>query len=346
MRKWMLLLILAGCGSENPPASSAEDAQVIADATPAVDASFVCMVDETRDCTCFDGSGGLQPCLADRSGFDSCTCGPTDSGVEPDAGQSDATSMDTGIHPRDGSAPDMGSPDSGIIQDSGALVDSGVPADSGVAPDSGVDPCLSMNCDDGNPCTADSCSAGVCQHQATSEGASCGSGICRAGSCCNGCWDGSACQPGNAVAACGTPQTGGGMCSSCDDSNACTSDSCSNGICSHPAVAPGTMCPGGTCSAIGTCLACGSQGENCCFSGGASYCDTGLFCEGNNTCQSSCGNLNEACCGTSCNGVGVLSCRSGFCQPLGCGFHGNACCPLAPRCNTGMTCAGSPAICG
>lgn len=39
-----------------------------------------------------------------------------------------------------------------------------------------------MNCDDANPCTADSCSEGACSHS-NLDGTSCGNGSCSGGVC-------------------------------------------------------------------------------------------------------------------------------------------------------------------
>ena len=57
------------------------------------------------------------------------------------------------------------------------------------------------------------------------EGESCGdgAGVCRSGECCTGCWDGSACQGGRAVDACGVA---GGECASCTTGNACAGGAC------------------------------------------------------------------------------------------------------------------------
>src|SRR6187200_2679279 len=38
------------------------------------------------------------------------------------------------------------------------------------APEGGGDPCAGKNCDDGNPCTTDGCSAGSCTHKSVGYG--------------------------------------------------------------------------------------------------------------------------------------------------------------------------------
>ncbi|HXH18841.1 MAG TPA: T9SS type A sorting domain-containing protein, partial [Chitinophagales bacterium] len=70
-----------------------------------------------------------------------------------------------------------------------------------------------LNCDDGNPCTADGCANGVCTHS------------------------GGNCDDGNA---CTTDACVNGICTNtpilCNDNNACTNDFCLNGNCSHPQI--------------------------------------------------------------------------------------------------------------
>jgi len=76
-------------------------------------------------------------------------------------------------------------------------------------------------CNDGNPCTNDSCSDGSCQH-VNNE---------------NACNDGNTCTTND--------QCSNGSCSgtpmNCDDKNRCTDDKCVNGECQHPLI----QCPQG-----------------------------------------------------------------------------------------------------
>ena len=94
------------------------------------------------------------------------------------------------------------------------------------------------SCDDGNPCTADSCSdTGGCTH---------------------------------------TPIAGCTACTSaaqCDDGNACTTDTCSAGRCAHAAAADGTACLDGVfCNGAETCRA------GACVAGSPPACDDGNAC--------------------------------------------------------------------
>ncbi len=71
-----------------------------------------------------------------------------------------------------------------------------------------------LSCDDGNFCTADLCSGGVCNHEPANDGLACD--------------DGSGCTYDDLCAA--------GVCAgtlSCDDGNACTTDACDGTACTH-----------------------------------------------------------------------------------------------------------------
>lgn len=104
--------------------------------------------------------------------------------------------------------------------------------------------------DDGNPCTTDACSSGLCSHAPMSDGVSCGAGMaCLAGACqsstcdppcdeCQACSVSLTCEPTN------------GACT--DDGDPCTTDTCSGGACAHPDAPNGTPCAGGSCQG-GTC---------------------------------------------------------------------------------------------
>ncbi len=97
-------------------------------------------------------------------------------------------------------------------------------------------------CDDGNPCTKDSCGPDGCVHEPISGG-TCDDG--------NVCTTNDTCSNGTCV---GTPITG----ASCDDGNACTTnDTCSNGTCVGVPLPDGTICGPGTisfCSASYVCV--------------------------------------------------------------------------------------------
>jgi hypothetical protein len=147
---------------------------------------------------------------------------------------------------------------------------------------------------DGNPCTTDECSSGTTSHQPVAQGTSCGAGglVCDGASACVACISASTC-PGTDTecqsrtcvsGACGVGfKAAGTLLSSqiandckkaqCDgagatqtvnddtdlpvDNNPCTSDVCTAGVPSNPALAVGTTC-GGTsiCNGVGVCVGC------------------------------------------------------------------------------------------
>jgi len=96
-------------------------------------------------------------------------------------------------------------------------------------------------------------------------------GRCRGGSCCAGCWNGTGGVPGRAAAACGR---GGGVCATCADMDACSSDVCSaTGTCTYPDAPLGTVCDDGLfCTASDRCDGAGNCG------GAGSRCDDGITC--------------------------------------------------------------------
>ncbi len=114
----------------------------------------------------------------------------------------------------------------------------------------------SLLCDDGVPCTSDACSSstGTCAHTALANGSACTTGTA--------CISSETCLAGVCQ---------GGSPTMCDDSNACTTDSCNSGTgaCAHTnltgtpcsdgnACTPGDICVTGACStghAIVTTLA-------------------------------------------------------------------------------------------
>ena len=110
-------------------------------------------------------------------------------------------------------------------------------------------------CDDGNPCTSDTCPGKVCTHTPMTDGTSCGSlnpcdapGLCQAGACV---------RPG--------PQ--------CDDHNPCTTDTCVGGVgCANVPVTGGACDDGDACTSGTTCV----QGR--CTHGAPLSCDDGNIC--------------------------------------------------------------------
>ena len=179
------------------------------------------------------------------------------------------------------------------------------------------------SCDDGNDCTDDGCSAsGACTKSTKSTGTSCnsGKGKCAAGSCCQGCLQGTVCKGGSSTSLCGQ---GGVVCKSCDDGNDCTDDGCSaSGACTKSTKSTGTSCNSGKgkCAAGSCCQGC-LQGTVCKGGSSTSSCGVGgevcKSCPGA-TCQSSSCTSSGSCVkisannGTSCNS-GKGQCAGGSC---------------------------------
>jgi hypothetical protein len=172
------------------------------------------------------------------------------------------------------------------------------------------------NCNDGNPCTTDGCDAGTqkCTH------------VGHAGPCEDGsfCTLNDSCQAGVCVP---------GLTMQCDDSNACTDDSCDkiNGCVHLASVATctdGNVCTVGDACSAGKCVAGGPvdcddsnlcTDDTCDFIGGcvsmanAATCDDGDACTVGDTCSNStCGkggpkdcDDKNACTVDSCGGGGA-----------------------------------------
>ncbi len=132
---------------------------------------------------------------------------------------------------------------------------------------------------------------------------------------CTGCWSGSACEPGDSIAACGT---GGAACLSCDDGNPCTDDGCSAGACSN-VPSDAATCDGGTCHGGECCTGCwdgtacrAGDAVDACGAAGAG-CDV---CEADaNPCTTAA--CVAGACGNPPDDTGV--CTDGTC-------HGGTCC--------------------
>jgi hypothetical protein len=186
------------------------------------------------------------------------------------------------------------------------------------------------NCNDGNDCKTDSCTAGACTRTNVPDNASCmgGTGTCHGGACCTGCWNGSACAQGNAPGACGK---NGGACSVCNDNKPCTSDTCNAGACAYPAVTNGVSCAdsdlcdgqetcqGGNC-ANGTPLDCNDgkvctddscvPATGCAHSNNTVRCSDGSECTNNDTCS------GGQCRGTTINCDDNEPCTTDTCNPM------------------------------
>lgn len=211
-------------------------------------------------------------------------------------------------------------------------------------------------CDDGNPCTQDTCSAGKCTNTASATGTVCATSPCAQDSTCNAglcvagkpksCEDGNpcttdSCLPGQgcawapSTAGCddGNPCTAGEFCGvvagkgvtcqggkpvdaavACDDKNPCTADSCDavKG-CLHPPKAGAPCDDGSACTTGETCQASGA-----CQTANGAACDDGNPCT-----KDTCDNATKLCTfvandGAACNDgqncTGPDTCANGKCS--------------------------------
>ncbi len=218
-------------------------------------------------------------------------------------------------------------------------------------------PCSGASCDDGNPCTVDSCNAanGGCFNVAGNNGASC--------SDLSLCTQGDACQGGSCV---GAPVD-------CNDGNQCTDDSCIAGQgCLNPASAPGSSCDDGVnctesdaCTGAGSCAgvavvcddANGCTTEACNEALGCvavaiddgTVCDDGSSCTGDGTCTA--GECVGALTCSDGNPCSVESCEDDECSTPVPADPGTACddddvCTLRDTCDAAGECTGgSPLDC-
>jgi uncharacterized repeat protein (TIGR01451 family) len=195
-----------------------------------------------------------------------------------------------------------------------------------------------VDCNDNNPCTDDSCDPAVgCVH--TNNTAPCD--------------DGSACTSGDIC--------GGGVCGgiaiSCDDANACTDDSCNPATgCVHAnntapcddgnACTSGDTCAGGTCNG-GSAPNCNDGNpctdDSCNPATGCAHANNTVACDDLNACTT-----NDLCAGGACTGGTALNCSDGnpctddSCDPAtGCAHANNtAACTDGNGCTVGDVCSG------
>ncbi|HOX42296.1 MAG TPA: proprotein convertase P-domain-containing protein [Myxococcota bacterium] len=160
-------------------------------------------------------------------------------------------------------------------------------------------------CTDGNQCTVDSCNeAGdTCAYDAAAMN----------GVACN---DGAFCLVGET---CSSGVCGGGAPRTCDDSNPCTANNCSEALdlCQNPALANGTACEDGLfCTSPDTCQAGACQaglGDPCTADPCSSLCTEATdTCGGCTPAGTYCASLvQEATCDGSCNMTALTICGYG-----------------------------------
>ncbi|MSP92368.1 MAG: hypothetical protein EXR79_11285 [Myxococcales bacterium] len=217
-----------------------------------------------------------------------------------------------------------------------------------------------VNCDDGNPCSQDSCLAALgCMHEGLSGSAcedgdactqqdACAAGKCKAGSA-TACDDGSACTADTCNPAKGcvfVPLDG----KPCNDGNACTpADVCNGGACVGGGATDchdGNPCTTDACDAKKGCFAVSADGKPCndknactsgdlckagsCVAAGKIDCDDGNACTGE-ACEPKKGCVITHLDGKACNDNNACTtedaCKAGQCTgktPMACS-DGNPC---------------------
>lgn len=238
--------------------------------------------------------------------------------------------------------------DIGTLSGDGGAVKDGGPTDTGTEPDTvTIVDCSEAGSDgtacddDDDPCTADFCFSGECQHLPLSEGDSCDDGNpCTTGETCAG----GACGDGTVVEGCKYCMAD----ADCDDGLDCTTDTCLTGTCEYsnptncctegaatvvteqecgpdpdgPAPCSVLEClPGGTCNTITTLDCCVTDAD----------CDDGLACTVDTCAVNTCEYSNPTNCCTEGAAAAVTE------QECGPDPDGPAPC-FALECLSGGTC--------
>jgi hypothetical protein len=207
------------------------------------------------------------------------------------------------------------------------------------------------DCDDDNPCTADTCDAGVCKHPSANPGMSCGSGLtCNGGGQCAGCTATAECGEPTQCASftcvdsgckatyqpSGTalPDTTKGDCKSpaCDgkgavvevvdlsdvptSTNPCIVEACSDSGPTQSSAPLGTACSTGVCDDAGACVQCNVPTD--CSALSDPYCyDNG--CASCSDGKQDGDETNVDCGGSHCGKCGGASCTApSDCQTNSC----------------------------
>ncbi len=321
--------------------TSAEDT-LTADAVGPGDDATPTRVDVITDPDAVGGDGTVTP--------DDSTVQPEDSLVADSATDDAIVAPD--VTPEDIAAPDATvvdaqSGDTALPDTTGAdaTQPDTAPADTTQPdlPPADVGPCGPAGCDDGNPCTIDTCKPdGLCQwttqaNTPCDDGDKCTTGDtcvglqCKAGTGKADCDDKNPCTTDSCGAASGcihAPAT-----ANCDDGDKCTlQDKCTDGACKG---GQGACDDGKPC----TVDACDKATGNCSWTGSTAACDDGNACT-----------VNEACKAGSCGGGEVKACddkdvcSTDSCDPKsGCVYTPTA---NGGKCDDGTACTANDACSG
>ncbi len=235
--------------------------------------------------------------------------------------------------------------------------------DTSVA-NAGGECCSASKCDDGNPCTVDSCNGdGTCSHTAATNGTACtGTNLCdQTYACQAGACVGSnpvTCTASDSCHTAGTCNTSTGACSNpvaangttCSDGNACTqTDTCQAGVCQG--ANPVTCTASDQCHAAGTCNTSTGACSNPVAANGTT-CSDGNACTQTDTCQAGvCAGSNPVTCAASdqCHTAGTCNTSTGACSnPVA--SNGTTCsdgnaCTQTDTCQAGVCAGANPVTC-
>lgn len=179
-------------------------------------------------------------------------------------------------------------------------------------------------CNDGNSCTTDSCSAGSCAHIAQAPGQACQGGVCNGDTshpACVSCVSDAQC--GGNTTHCDVAHNRCVQCTGdaeCNDNNSCTLNSCVAGSCQTRPTPAGQTCEAGYCNGSSRCVACLNAGQ--CNDNIECTVDT---CDGG-TCHSRTSSRGTTCQGGVCNGATPPMC-------VAC-VSDSQCGGTTPHCNT------------
>ncbi len=202
--------------------------------------------------------GGLTACLGKAPGPEACDSTDNDCDGQTDEGPAGCDDGDACTKDACQLAKCVTSADSGGCDDGNACTQGDTCVNVG-----GVATCQGgiVSCDDGDPCTSESCVGQKCQFAPLSEGA---------------CDDGNACTSADQCIGKGCA----GLAKSCDDANICTADACdaATGACKATAM-PGASCDDGdACTKGDACAVLSGDKGAACAAGKPSTCDDGNAC--------------------------------------------------------------------
>ena len=193
----------------------------------------------------------------------------------------------------------------------------------------GSECCTAAKCDDGNPCTVDTCNGdGTCSHTNATNGTACndGNACTQTDTCQTGVCTGSnpvVCAAADQCHSAGTCNTATGQCSNpakadgtaCNDGNGCTqTDTCQAGTCTG--TNPITCTAADQCHSVGTCNPSNGQCTSPAKPDGTT-CSDGSACTQTDACVAGiCVGTNPVVCVASdqCHDVGTCDSVSGACS--------------------------------